>query len=178
MAAATYYSVFASGKLRQPRCVPEINREGGLTFLREMQRHGWKSESFHVQIKMKAATRRGQPSISYGWYSDSVNRPDLVQRGVQAIKEEYIELNSPWLVNEMDSLIYDPGTRKIGAAKGKHDDRLFGLWLAFVSIYDDEIRATGKSPFQERQRIVSQEDRYPVYKSQQAYDDEINVIRL
>lgn len=175
MAVGTYYSVFVNGKLKQPRCVPEINREGGVTFLREMQRHGWKE--FHMQVKMKAATRRGQPSITYGWYSDNVNRPDMFQRGSQAIKEEYIRLQSPWLVNELDTLIYDPVNRKIGAAKGKHDDRLTALWLPFISIYDDEIRATGRSPFQERQRVVSEEEKYPHFVDAQAYDLDAEVIR-
>jgi hypothetical protein len=174
MAVGTYFSVYTNGKIRQPRCVPEINREGGRTFLSEMQKHGWKSESFHVQIKMKAATRRGQPSISYGWYSDSANRSVMVERGVQAIREEYIELNSPWLISELDTLICENG--KIQAAKGKHEDRLIALWLAFVSIYDDEARATGKSPFQERQRTISQADRYPIHRS--PYDEEpVSVIR-
>lgn len=175
IALGTYYSVFVNGKLKQPRCVPEINREGGVTFLREMQRHGWKE--FHMQVKMSAATRRGQPSITYGWYSDNVNRPDMFQRGSQAIKEEYIELNSPWLVSELDTLIYDPVTRKIGAAKNKHDDRLTSLWLPFISIYDDEVRATGRSPFQERQRVIPEEEKYPHFVDSQAYDLDAEVIR-
>ena len=176
MAVGTYFSVYVNGKVRQPRCVPEINREGGRTFLKEMMRHGWKSESFHVQVKMKA-TRRGQPSISYGWYADSQNQHEMIQRGIQAIKEEYIELNSPWLVSEMDTLIYDRANHKIGAAKGKHDDRLIALWLPFVSIYDDEIRATGKSPFQERQRAITPSEQYPIWTNQQAFDEDAEVIR-
>lgn len=177
IAIGTYFTVYTGGKYRQPRCVPEINREGGRTFLKEMLRHGWKSESFHVQIRNKA-TRRGTPTIEYGWFTDSANRGPLVERGVQAIREEYIEINSPWLVSEMDSLVCDPATKKIAAAKGKHDDRLMALWLPFASIYEDEVRATGRSPFQERVRQISDAEKYPVYHDPATVDmDDIHVIR-
>lgn len=173
LAVGTYFSVYVNSKRKQPRCVPEVNIEGGKTFVKEMDRHGWRN--FHTQVK-KVATRRGQPTIIVGWNTDSGNRNDLVQRGVQAFREEFIEINSPWLVSEMDTFISENG--KLQAAKGKHDDRLFAIWMPYVSIYyDDEVRAMGKSPFQERKREMSESERYPVYRNEAAYDDEVTVIR-
>lgn len=168
LALGTYFTVYVNGRLKQPRCVPEINREGGQTFLREMDRRGWKQ--FHEDIKA-SSTRRGTPTITRGWRMNPVNREDLVQKGVQAIRDEYIEINSPWLVSEMDALIKHPDG-KIGAAKGRHDDRLICLWLAFVSSYYDDVRSTGKSPFMERMpRELEAADKYLVYRHPQASED-------
>ncbi len=165
LAVGTYYSVYINGRLRQPRCVPEINREGGKTFLREMKRNGWKN--FHQNIR-PSATRRGAPAITEGWYTDEFNREDLIQKGIQAAREEFIEINSPWLVSEMDALIKHPNG-KIGAAKGKHDDRLFALWLPFVSVYYDGQRSTGKNPFIERREVrLDPQVEYPVYTNAQS----------
>jgi len=167
LALGTYFSVYVNSKRKQPRCVPEMNREGGQTFHREMKRRGWKN--FHEDVKA-SSTRRGAPTITEGWRMNPVNREDLVQKGVQSIREEYIEINSPWLVSEMDSLIKWPDG-KIAAAKGRHDDRLICLWLPFASLYYDDVRSTGRNPFMERELKVQPEQKYLVFKNAQLFED-------
>jgi hypothetical protein len=75
-----------------------------------------------------------QITRKYGWYSDTLSRPQLWVRGNRHITKGNVIIQSPWLVQEM----YDCESDRIKmvgkAPDGLHDDRvmalLMGLWMA------------------------------------------------
>jgi hypothetical protein len=170
LAIGTLYAVPVNGKIRQPKCVPEIVREGGRNFLNELEKRGWKS--FHQQIR-RSSIRRGVPNIIKGWYMTEPARNDMLEWFIQALENEYIEINSPWLIREMDSFIKNESGR-LEAKKGKHDDRFIGMGILHDSMYrDDSARNTGPNPIIERKQEISAEDRYPLYNAGNLVTDEL-----
>lgn len=160
LALGTLYSVRREGKIRQPMFIPETNREGGTQLLREMYYRGWKAESVYCEYRSKA-TARGRASRVEGFHTSPANRPDLVQRGIQALTNEMIEVNSPAVVDEMDVFIRH-ANGVIAAAKNRHDDHLLTLFLCFHALYAGEPRSAGSDPFIERTRAVPEEQLYPL----------------
>ena len=158
LALGTLYSVKRDGRIQQPTCIPETNREGGQRLITDLELRGWKN---FYEERVRNSTSRGVQSTRKGWHTSPQNRDDLILYGSSAIENEVIELNSPELVSEMDTFIRHPDGKK-GAAKGRHDDRLMALFLAFHALYASEARATGKDPNIERGRTVPEEQLWPV----------------
>lgn len=70
-----------------------------------------------------------------GWYTSSITRPLITERGVDMIKKGDFLVNSPWLIEEMSSFVNIPnkaGVRHLQHAPGYHDDRLLA---AFIALY-------------------------------------------
>jgi hypothetical protein len=159
LAVGGFFTVLRGGKVKQPLAIPEINREGGQILWRELKLRGWKEVYREIQ---KSSVRRGAPSFTEGWRMSVLNRVDLVQWGENGLNDEQVEINSPWFVDEMGTFIkHEDG--KHAAAKGKHDDRLIGLWLPFRVLYLDDARDSGVNPFVERKREVPESEKYPLY---------------
>lgn len=168
LALGTLYSVRRDGKIKQPLFIPETNRDGGNQLLREMYYRGWKSEAVYCEYRSKS-TARGRAARVEGFHTSPANRPDLVQRGIQALANEMIEVNSPSVVDEMDVFIRH-ANGDIKAAKNRHDDHLLALFLCFHALYSSEVRSTGADPFIERTRAVPEEQLYPLATNEMASD--------
>jgi hypothetical protein len=161
LALGTFYSTMRDGKMRLPKLIPETNREGGRQLLKELEMRGWKSNDIYFEYKHRSTSRKAAGTVSYGWQMTPMNRDELVQRGIQALENEVIEVNSPALVDEMASFVRDENGKKT-AAKNRHDDRLICLFLAFHGLYAEIARATGADPTIERTRAIPEEVLYPV----------------
>lgn len=160
LALGTLYAVRRDGKMQLPLLIPETNREGGQRLLKDVELRGWPLRNMYSE-RTRNSTSRGVSAISYGWHMSPSNRDDLILYGSSAVENEVLEINSPELVNELSSFIKHP-TGKKGAAKGKKDDRIIGLFLAFHALYADSARATGKDPNVERGRAMPEEALWPV----------------
>lgn len=158
LALGTLYSVVRDGKLQQPIFIPEINREGGGQLVREMDSRGWKN--FYKERRGRA-TSRGKTSVLWGWHMNERNRSDLILKGIQAIEDEWIQIASPAVIDEADCFIRHPNGR-IGAAKYKHDDHLISVFLAFWSLYHDQLRASGPDPTIQRVRPSTAAEIFPL----------------
>jgi hypothetical protein len=158
LALGTLYSVMRDGKLQQPVFIPEINREGGGQLVKEMDYRGWKN--FYRERRGRA-TSRGKGTIMLGWHMNEQNRAELILRGIQAIEDEWIEINSPAVVDEMDVFIRHPNGR-IAASKHRHDDHIISMFLGFWALYHDQVRGTGPDPTIQRSRPVSDDAMFPL----------------
>jgi hypothetical protein len=164
LAIGTFFSVVRDNKVRQPKLVPETNREGGRNLLRFMQERGWKE--VHEE-RRRSSTRRGSVQVQYGLNLNPVNRQNILEWFKMAVEGEYLEINSQWLVSEMGTFIkHDDG--KWAGAKGKKDDRVLSTAEGYWSMYDREARSTEPSPTIERPKVVSESERYPGY-----YEDDV-----
>lgn len=165
LAMGTFYAVPVNGKLRLPKCVPEINREGGKNLVRLLSQWGWPLDLFHRELRRSATRRAAQAIATPGWNMNPVNRKDMLEWLNTALVNDYLEINSPWFVKQMGQFIKrDDGLW--GAAKGRHDDRLFALGMAYYSLYEHDTRNTSPEPFIDRSRVVTDEEKYPVYQDE------------
>lgn len=158
LALGTLYSVKRDGRVQQPMCIPETNREGGQRLITDLELRGWKN---FYEERAPSSTSRGNAATRRGWHTSPQNRDTLILYGSSAIENEVLEINSPELVSEMDTFIRHPDGKK-GAAKHRHDDRLMALFLAFHALYAQDVRATGKDPNVERGRVIPEEVLWPV----------------
>ncbi|MDQ3802488.1 MAG: hypothetical protein M3416_01335 [Acidobacteriota bacterium] len=167
LAVGAFFSVLRGGKIRLPKAVPEVNREGGRELRDHLIKRGWPASSMHVEL-LRSATRRKNATPTIGLNLNAVNRERILQWGYDGISNDYLEINSPWFVGEMDTFVKrDDGTW--GAAKGKLDDRILALSEVFYSLYEHETRNAGPNPFIERERQMSDEVKYPVHRDEQAF---------
>jgi hypothetical protein len=154
----TLYSVKRDGRLQQPMVIPETNREGGQRLITDLELRGWKN---FYEERTSSSTNRGHSATRRGWHTSPQNREDLILFGSKAIESEIVEINCPETISEMGSFIRHPDGKK-GAAKGRHDDHLMALFLAFHALYYGEARATGKDPTVERGRTIPEEALWPL----------------
>lgn len=105
-------------------------------------------QNLYVQIKPKV--HRGERVMpEFGIKLNVATRPVVVAKGVEAIKNGDLKVNSLGTLHEMNffvkNLSKDGGSAKIEHADGHHDDRLFALFIAYyiatephVLLWNDE----------------------------------------
>ncbi len=71
---------------------------------------------------------------------------------VCALRDEWLVVNSPWFVEEMDSFERDESRQSLRAGFGAHDDRVMSMAFALFSSYVDEITTDGRSFFTARKK--------------------------
>ena len=97
-----------------------------------MEKHGYTNIFVN-----KMPTKPGvMTSTSYGWTASQRSVPYLWSKGLRHIQLGKVQINSPWLVEEMANCQYDP-TKQRGAAVGnRHDDRVSALLMALWAAHD------------------------------------------
>jgi hypothetical protein len=82
-----------------------------------------------------------------GWQTTPGTRDPLIMEGIDAIKRDILQINSPFTVEEMSTFVVkmtESGTRKIEHADRCHDDRLMALFIAFKVAHEGENRAVAE----------------------------------
>jgi hypothetical protein len=82
--------------------------------------------------------RTGLYSNKLGWWTNRTTRPKLIVRGMHALSQGDLIVNSPFLLDEMEDFERDPYTAKIKARYGRHDDRVLAFLIAHVGAHDEE----------------------------------------
>lgn len=148
----TYYSTpDSSGRIEQIRQVIECNGNGE-SVQYELQKLGW--WNFHPW--MHYDNKRPQHHNKIGWFTNIRTRSMAVDTVVSAMRDEWLTVNSPWLVEEMDSFERDEFRQSLRAGFGAHDDRIMSLAFALFSSYVHEITTDGRSFFSARKRPVGE----------------------
>jgi hypothetical protein len=147
-ALGTYYSTPDSkGKIEQIRQVIECNG-GGESVQYELQKLGW--WNFHP---WKSYDNKKQTHYNkIGWFTNYRTRAMAVDTIVCALRDEWLVMNSPWFVEEMDSFERDETRQSLRAGWGSHDDRIMSVAFALFSSYVDEITTDGRSFFTSRKK--------------------------
>jgi hypothetical protein len=148
LALGTYYSTPDSkGKIEQIRQVIECNG-GGESVQYELQKLGW--WNFHP---WKSYDNKKQTHYNkIGWFTNYRTRAMAVDTIVCALRDEWLVMNSPWFVEEMDSFERDETRQSLRAGWGSHDDRIMSVAFALFSSYVDEITTDGRSFFTSRKK--------------------------
>ena len=133
------YSRKVHGTKRQCKMVIEIQAGGNLAQL-ELRKMGW--TRFHHWLRAydsKVLSRARSNTL--GWATNQWSRNQLIVTLMTYLRSGWLNINSPWFVDEMADLEADETSQKIKAQHGAHDDRIMALGMVLFSLHDLEIRA-------------------------------------
>ena len=138
LALGTLYSVRYKDKIRQPRQVIEGAANGENVHL-ELKKRGW--TNFHNWVRYDKKRIQEFKANRELWYTTSWSRPLMMDMLLDALNNGWLDINSPWFINEMSELeVIEAGRQKIAAALGQHDDRIMALGIALFSAHALETR--------------------------------------
>lgn len=136
LALGTLYATNRDGKRRQPRQVIEGAANGEVVH-NELKKRGW--SSFHNWVRYDKKRIQEFKATRELWYTTSWSRPLMFDMLLDALNNGWLEINSPWFINEMEDLeLFE--NNKIAAAVSSHDDRLMALGIALFSAHANETR--------------------------------------
>jgi len=138
---AAWYSTFYEEE-ETCRIIIEQKRKYGDSCYHAMKLHGFKN---HHKFRMyDKKTLRPKPSANprEGWFTNEWSRPMLLSNYKHACTNGWMKVNSKWLLQEMEGheqRVTEGGKTRADHARGKHDDRLFGMAMAYFTDHDLEI---------------------------------------
>lgn len=165
LALATYYSVFRQGKRRQAKVVIECKGNGETTQL-EVKKRGW--AHFHQWVRYDTKKIREAGAHKIGWVTNSWSRPMMMDFLIKALRDMWLDINSPFFINEMVSLSKDEYSQSLRADYGGHDDRIMALGIPFFSLHALRLFTRGRSISDERieyERMLKEYPQYPGHLS-------------
>lgn len=136
MAVASYYGQFMppDSVKREPLMVIEqVAAVGDVAQHQLKVSFGYRRFPPFVRLDSKKVMTK--KATKEGWFSYSWSRPILIDGFVNLAQNYWIEINSPWLIDEMKS--FEVHITKSGKEKSEHeqdacDDRIFGAAMATV----------------------------------------------
>jgi len=161
MAVGTLFSPRFDGELRQAKMVIDCLKNGESTQW-ELRKHGW--SNFHLWVRLDNKKVNQAQAHKLGWFANSWARAMMMDYAIKALRDDYIDINSPWFVDEMADLERDEFRQSLKAVHGGHDDRFTALGQVFISLHIMEIRGRMTSSFQQRLAIKESGALDPVYR--------------
>lgn len=163
-ALGNLYSTTVNGELRHAKVVVECNANGESINM-EMRKRGWPGSAFHIRHRPSRRIINLSQEKLLGWRTDSLTRPIMLDFLMVALKEQWLDLNSPKMIDELDSLwINEKRGGRIEHRPQHHDDRVFALGIALYSLHWSTIYRSASPMYVERQQIERERSQYPVYK--------------
>lgn len=160
-ALAKWYSVKIGGERKQPLWCIET-AAGGYLLQLELRKLRW--TRFHKWMRAYDSKALDKSKANLlGWATTGWSRDGLISKFMEYINNGWIDLNSPWFVDEMEDLEADEEKRKIASAQGKRDDRIMALAMILFSLHDLEMRASVSAPAR-RPIHASEEERVPLWR--------------
>jgi hypothetical protein len=139
LAIGTFYSTYKDGIKRQPKQVIE-GAANGENVYNELKKRGWRE--FHNWVRTDRKKIIEAKANRQLWYTTSWSRPLMFDMLLDALNNGWLDINSPWFIDEMADLELYIERSKIAAAKGKHDDRLMALGIALYSMHIFDTRGS------------------------------------
>ena len=149
LAISTLYSTELNRELRQARVVIDCLRNGE-TVQYEMQKRGW--WNFHPWLRYDKKRIRVKDAHKMGFFSNAWSRAMMMDYILHALKDGFVEIFSPYFVDEMGDLERDDIRQSLKATYGGHDDLFVALGMLFFSMYILEIRGSKQFTFPTRFR--------------------------
>lgn len=153
LAVGSMYSVPVGGKVEQIRQVIECNGNGE-SIQYELRKLGWWHFHPWQHYDSKKPYRQSQ---KIGWFTNIRTRGMAVDTILTAVRDGWLQINSPWFVDEMEDFERDEFKQSIKAGYGGHDDRIMALAFVVFSSYVNEITTDGRSFFTARKKPVAED---------------------
>lgn len=169
LAVACYYSPYQSRlqKRAHARAAIECKGNGEVVQL-EMKKRGW--TNFHPWLRYDNRQLVNATSAHKdGVYTNQWFRSQMMDMMLTKIDEQTIDLRSPWLIEEMETLERDELKQSIKAASGEHDDRFMAL--GFIVFSQHVLDVPGLQYARKRVKYAGQDPTAagaPIYATYQA----------
>lgn len=137
LALGTLYAVGRGGMRRQPKQVIE-GAANGENVYNELKKRGWRE--FHNWVRTDRKKIIEAKANRQLWYTTSWSRPLMMDMLLDALNNGWLDINSPWFIDEMADLELYMEKNKIAAAHGRHDDRFMSLGIALYSMHIFDTR--------------------------------------
>lgn len=99
-----------------------------------------------------------------GWLTTARNRSKIISKTMQYINNGWLIVNSPWLINEIQTLEKADAEAKLQAATGTHDDMFMAtsitLWSAHALEFSGELGLAQELADKRRKRRESRQAAY------------------
>ncbi len=146
-----------TGLLQQPKIAVEVNNGGDACQI-ALQKMGWRHMHNWVRADKKIIN---EGKANYlGVLMNENFRSKVFGHGVKAIKNGLVDVDSPWLMDEISTLEKDVERDRIDHANECHDDRFVGLGIILVSLYEFEwdslVSMFGKARIMTETQIVGE----------------------
>lgn len=130
-AIGSLYTGIQNGVLRECHQAIEVQANGEITQL-QLRKMGWKK--FHQWVRYDRRSIRPQGSTRLGWATTPWSRALLVSWTIKYLRDGWVDVNSPWFVEEMQALVQDDAQQQLKAEYGEHDDRFMAFGIALVHL--------------------------------------------
>lgn len=90
---------------------------------------------FHMFTRLDSKKVEPKRATKAGWFTYSWSRPILIDGFVNLAINLWVEINSPWLIDEMSTFevhLTKSGKEKLEHEADAHDDRIFGAAMATI----------------------------------------------
>jgi len=147
----------------EAKMVIECNRNGEATQL-ELRKMGWRN--FHRWERYDNRRMRLSNSNKIGWWTNAWSRSMMMDLLIKMLRDGWVDINSPWFVQEMQDLERDEVRQSMRAMGGGHDDRIMAGGIALFSMHVRELRGTQRGWV--NQKIVEgpkDVDEFPLYSN-------------
>ena len=135
LAIATYYGSASSQDISSPDPIePLVCVEiavNGATVIEELRKRGYTNFYYKPPANPNSLSRVA-PTL--GWKTSPATRPKIISTLIKAIKDKWIIINSPALINELAHLEANDTQRtlRVEAQASYHDDRVMAIAIALV----------------------------------------------
>jgi hypothetical protein len=119
---------------------------------RELIKRGWPQSSFHIQTKQytRGLVPTNQTLPLFGWKTTEATRPAMLDFLMKALKDGWLDINSPWFVDEMGNFIRNEKKERLEAAEGAKDDRIMSMGIVLDSLHRSELYRSATPSWQAR----------------------------
>jgi hypothetical protein len=159
MALGTYYSTHYNGVRRQCRSAIECKGNGEVV-QHELRKRGW--TNFHPWVRYDTKQIQKHKAHKMGIVTVYWFRSMLVDWLVKSLRDGWLDVGSPWFVDEMSDFERDWDSQDTKATYGGHDDRMMAMGFIILSLYDNEIHHGMRGLGEVRERIGKPQD-FPRY---------------
>lgn len=157
LAVSTLYSTYRKGQVRQARvCIDCLRNGESIQF--EMKKLGY--WNFHPWLRYDHKRVRTKDATRQGFFSNSWSRAMMMDYIIRALKDEFIDVYSPYFVDEMGDLERDDMRQSLKATYGGHDDLFVAMGQIYFSLIILDVRA-GRPiamPPSSRNKVITYED--------------------
>ena len=151
------YSGIERGQLRECHEAIEVQANGEITQL-ELRKMG--CTKFHHWVRYDRRRINPRRADRLGWATVPWSRAMLMTWTIKYLRDGWVDVNSPWFVEEMQALVQDDYQQSLKAEYGEYDDRFMAFGIALVHMNALAFRLGRRPVAQEREarRAIDDED--------------------
>lgn len=138
LAVSTLYSTEINRQTKQSKVCIDCLRNGESIQL-EMLKRGW--WNFHRWARYDKKRIKDMHTSRLGFFSNSWSRAMMMDYIIRALKDEFIDVYSPYFTDEMGDLERDDIRQSLKATYGGHDDLFVAMGQIYFSLIILDVRA-------------------------------------